>query len=278
MLDPTMRDRFNNLVETKVAERRYQFLDEIAKIDRQLAAKGFIGWSMRPLQHKQAHEREVEIRAELAWASLIRVHKVSGCPIDECLREDLRTEIYRQIESAFDELSRSLVETLQYKRGNPQAPTQTPSLFDARRNIFAKYDVEVDLYVDALNSSWSSEGVPLMTQNNFYGTIGSVQTGASSTANVVQNLGPVDRDALIAALEDVREAIHAATTIDDIQRHELIEIASECAEQMATASPNNTKLLTLLNVLGITVQSIASAQPAYQSLKIALIPFGITLP
>ena len=134
----------------------------------------------------------------------------------------------------------------------------------------SKYDIEVDLYVDSLFVSDPDKGVASMTQNyNFYGNIGSVQTGANSTANVVQNLEPNDRDALLRALQQVRDAIFNASSVEERQREELVEIADECTSQMLTESPDNTELLTMFNVLGTAIQSIASAQPAYQVLKSA---------
>lgn len=118
-----------------------------------------------------------------------------------------------------------------------------------------------------------------MTQNyNFYGAVGSVQTGANATANVVQNLGADDRASLLSAIQQVRDALSNSPSVGEQQRSELLEIADECASQMTASAPNNTKLLTMFNVLGTAIQSIASAQPAYQALKGAILPLGITLP
>lgn len=117
-----------------------------------------------------------------------------------------------------------------------------------------------------------------MQHYNFYGAVGSVQTGANATANVIQNLGADDRATLSSAIQQVRDALSNAQTVGEQQRKELLEIADECVSQMSASSPNNTKLLTMFNVLGTSIQSIASAQPAYQALKIAVLPLGITLP
>ena len=133
-----------------------------------------------------------------------------------------------------------------------------------------KHTVEIDLYFDSLASTVAS-GASVSANYNFYGNIGSFQTGPNSVANVVQNLAATDRDALDAALRQVAEALTAATSLPDKQRTELTEIAVECQTLMESPSPNNTKLLTMFNVLATAVQSIASAQPAYQALKLAQI-------
>jgi hypothetical protein len=179
-----------------------------------------------------------------------------------------------QTQTAFAELSASLEERVKRSQLN-----MSVSLTDALRASLAKHEVEIDLYVDSLTNSQAGEGKHPMTQNyNFYGAVGSVQTGANSVANTVQNLGGDDRAALTAALQQVREAVVVAPAVGEQQRRELIEIADDCATQMASESPNNTRLLTMFNVLGTAIQSIASAQPAYQALKVALVPLGISLP
>jgi hypothetical protein len=83
---------------------------------------------------------------------------------------------------------------------------------------------------------------------------------------------------LSAALAQVREALGLDVSLPERQKRESLEIADECSTQIASQSPNSTKLLNMFNVLGTAIQSIASAQPAYQALKIALLPLGIILP
>lgn len=119
---------------------------------------------------------------------------------------------------------------------------------------------------------------PVVNNFNFQGTVGSVQTGANAVANVVQNLGANERAALVSALQKVKEVIEIAPSLAEPQRQQLLEIAHECSSGIESESPNDTKLLAMFNVLGTTIQSIASAQPAYQALKTALLAVGITLP
>lgn len=269
-----MQTRFERLIEVRIAERRKQFPIELGQIDAQANASGMFHSSRRILQSQQAHERELEVRTILAWESLVRVHRTFGCPVPDTLRDDLKTEMHKRIDEAFSELSGSLDERTKKSQLN-----MSVSLADAHAAVTSKHDIEVDLYVDSLSISHPEQGALAMMQNyNFYGTVGSVQTGANSIANVVQNLGPDDRVALQAALQQVREALSNAPSVGEQQRRELLEIADECSSQMATESPNNTKLLTMFNVLGIAIQSIASAQLAYQALKGAVLPLGITLP
>lgn len=274
MLDAALQARFEKLLEARIAERRKQFPLELGQIEAQAAARGMFHSSARLLQLQQAHERELEIRAILTWESLVRVHRTFGSPMSDTLREDLKAEMSGRISECSSELNWSLTARVQKTQIN-----MTFSLDEARLAVAAKHDIEIDLYVDSLTTNSTQQGtVPMAQHYNFYGNVGSVQTGANSVANVVQNLGIDDRASLSSAIQQVKEALSVAPSIEDTQRRELIEIAEECATQIAAESPNNTKLLTMFNVLGTAIQSIASAQPAYLALKVALLPLGITLP
>ncbi len=275
MLDPTMRSRFEALYRVKVDERKRLFERELRQADAQAAARGMFRSGNHVVMNQQAHERELDVRAVLAWQSLCRVHTILGSPLPDTLRDDLKAEMHRRIGETFSELN-SRLQSLVRQIGLLNIPV---TLDEAHRTVLAKHDIEIDLYVDSLSASNSIQGTNATAHTyNFYGTVGSVQTGANAVANVVQNLGMEDRAALSNALQQVRDAISTASSLEEQQRHEFLEIADECAAQMAAESPNNTKLLTMFNVLGATIQSIASAQPAYQAFKLAVLPLGITLP
>lgn len=274
MLDPTLQTRFEHLYKVRLTERQRLFPSELAQIDSQLNKRGLYKSSMRLIQHKQAHERELEVRAIIAWESLVRVHRTFGSPITETLRDDLKEEINRKINDSYSELSWSLTE--QVRKIQMQVPY---SLVEFRQALIDKHDIEIDLYIDSLSDKSKPQGIEPATHiYHFYGSVGSFQTGANSVANVVQNLGVDDRQSLSDALRLVRETLAETPSIEEAQKRELLEITDECETEMAAAVPNNTKLLSMFNVLGTAIQTIASAQPAYHALKMALTPLGITLP
>ena len=101
---------------------------------------------------------------------------------------------------------------------------------------------------------------------------------AEAEANIVQNLGQDDRSAIEQALALARDAIASAEEIAEEKRHELVEIVDEATNELGRENPNSTKLQSLLATVASTIQTLASAQPAYQALKGALIPLGIMLP
>lgn len=111
----------------------------------------------------------------------------------------------------------------------------------------------------------------------FNAGVGIVQTGTNANANIVLGLSADQRNELLAALAQVRESL-ASSSRPDSQTKELLEIADETKEIITSNNPNSTKLRAYFDILSSAVQGIANAQPAYQSLKIALQALGITLP
>lgn len=272
MLDSTFVDRYSRLLDTRLIERAQQFPVELSQIAAKASQSGMFHSSVHASQVHQAHQRELEVRTIIAWQSLVRTHRTLGTNLDQNLRTDLKAELASRISSFGAGLSQSLQQQLQ------RLPMhQTFSLAETQQHLVQKHEIEVDFYVDSLMSNNSSQP-PATQQYNFYGSIGAVQTGANAQANVVQNIGAEDRAALTQSLSLVREALQHAEGLAERQQQELLEIAAECEAQVASDSPNNTKLLTMFTVLGTAVQSIASARPAYQALKTALLPLGITLP
>jgi hypothetical protein len=273
MLDSTFVDRFDRLIAVRLTERQKQFHQESRKLAADLSAKGTLRSSVHVFFSQQLHERELEARAILSWETLVRVHRIFGSHPSPSLCQDFKTLLGARLESDYQELNES-----QGKVQTSAGMLQThPSLLEAKNHTWAKHDVEIDLYIDTLQGT---DGPAEMTNSptyNFYGNVGAVQTGAHAIANTVQNLGGEDRKALAEALTKVHEAL-AASSIHEQQKSELIELATEAQAQLASSSPNNTKLMSIFNVLATSVQAVSSAQPAYQALKAALLPLGVTLP
>ena len=248
---------------------------ELAQIDATAAANGTFHSGGRLKQVHRAHERELEVRTIIAWESLVRVHRALGAPLTGTLRDDLKAEMQSQIAAYFQEIDESFRNAMSKSR---LGAGLSLDLDEAKQHVTAKQDVEIDVYVDSLSVMLSSQSATVEQSYNFYGAVGAVQTGASAVANVVQNLSSDDQRSLMTALEEVRKVLAITPDLPEQQRRDLVEIADECSSQMAAQTPNNTKLLTMFNVLGTAIQSIASAGPAYHALKSAVLPLGLTLP
>lgn len=119
---------------------------------------------------------------------------------------------------------------------------------------------------------------PPRSTYNFFGSVGSVQTGTGAVAKFVQNLNGYEMQALVDAVHQIRSAVTSAIEMTEQQRCDLRDVADECEQLVQSDSPNNTKLMAMFTLLAGSVQAIPSAQPAYQALRAALVPLGITLP
>ena len=272
VFDQIFKDRFTRLLDIRISERVRQFKAELLQIDRRAASKGMFTSGSHASEVLQAHERELEVRTIITWESLVRAHRTLGLRLDSEAAAEFKSVLHPQINKYFAELSTSL-------RGyEKRLPVPMPlDLSGAKSHVTSKHDIEVDLYVDSFTSG-STDQQAASSQYNFYGTVGTVQTGASSQANVVQNIGASDQDALLKALELTDTALRNAAHLGERQQNELLEIVAECKAELGSKSPNNTKLLTMFGVLATSVQAVASAQPAYHALKAALLPLGVTLP
>jgi hypothetical protein len=274
MLTSEMTDRCKRLIEVGFSERRRQLEGEISRIYQIMASKGMGGSGYMISQLYELLQRELEIRAVLIWENIVRVHKLMGSTISDASDADFKDAFRLYVSKAHEELTPILKDIVS---GAPRCDLLT--LDKKLAFVIEKHDIEIDLYFDSLKQTKESDdSLKPSPQYNFYGTVGAVQTGSYSAANIVQHLGQEDKKELIAALELVKEQLATLQGMTTDKRNELIEIAQECLQQSISATPNNTKLMTMLNLLGVTVQSFASAQPAYHALKAALIPLGISLP
>jgi hypothetical protein len=273
MFDSKFLDRFHRLIAVRIDERKVQFPQECGRLAANLTAKGGTLQSGAHVHLSQKlHSQELEARAILTWETLVRVHRTLGSQPNPSLREDFKTLLSAQLDADFPELTESFAK-VQKQSGMVKAQI---SLADAKNRTQAKHEIEIDLYVDSLEGTDAAGGMTSPTYH-FYGNVGAVQTGVHAIANTVQNLGGEDRAALAEALTQVHEAL-AVSTMHEQQKFELLELAKEAQMQLASVSPNNTKLMSTFNVLATSVQAISSAQPAYQALKLAVLPLGITLP
>lgn len=111
----------------------------------------------------------------------------------------------------------------------------------------------------------------IMTINNT-GTIGALQTGASSSAHVVVNIGQAEREALLKAIDALRDALIAA---QDTEAVEIVEAARSAA---AEEQPKRAVVRGLLIGLPGAMRTAAAVTPAWELVRIAAKPLGIELP
>lgn len=273
MFNDTLLARLNKLLESQLSDRDRWFATEVTEINNDAIGHGYFHSGTRIHKLQEAYEHELGVRAQLIWQGLVRVHGILGSPLATTTREDFKREVASRVDQQADQLTTDCLG--QVRRSHALMDV---TLEDARVRIQNKHEVEIDLYVDSISFQASTTSVPMSTAYHFYGAVGAVMSGADATANVVQNLSQGDRADIENALMQVKQALATESNLTPQRKNELAAIADECATELKSPAPNNTKLLSMFNVLGLSIQSIASAQPAYQALKVALLSVGVSLP
>ncbi|MBI5462201.1 MAG: hypothetical protein HY941_08470 [Gammaproteobacteria bacterium] len=274
MLPPNYIEKVSRLVNVKFAERRRALPAEIEASARAFAASGGRGSGAYYSYVHSAIARELEIRAIQLWDAMVRVHRTLGAPLTDGLAE----ELIWIFDSHFRDIHLEVEDILNDRLKTAGAAIRQRLLLDQiLSECRNKHYVEIELYVDSLNAAPTRQSESTQTTYNYFGSIGLIQTGAGAVAHVVQNIGSDDREALVRALDLVRDAISNSQELSS-QRDELIEIADKCQEMIVSAQPNNSMLRGMFDVLAGSIQAIASAGPAYVAMKAALLPLGVTLP
>lgn len=267
MLPQDLIDSFHKHLNVQLYESKKRFSKELEAIDRSLAAKKMFHSGNRIRNIIDAYEKEIQTRSEIMWESFKSSHNAIGSPISNDLYTRIKIEIDNFINLLDRELSPELLRTL--SRQN-LASTEIFSIKDALLQSNKKLDSEADLYVKKLITSSAQKSKYAAPQIHFHGPIGAVQTADNSTANITQILGSEGADSLLSTLTSLKNILENETSINQKQRSDLIEIADDCLKETISESPNTPKLTALLNILGTTIQSIASARPAYDAIMLAL--------
>jgi len=221
----------------------------------------------------QLYENEIGKRAQVVWRSIHRAHQSFGATVSETLLQDL-TEAFRANMNPVVEDLRPKFE--QDMRGAPAGMYAAAKFTDALNHELARHETEIEHYVASLHAA-AARGAASASQYAFYGNVGAVMTGQGAVANVVQNIGADQREAMLKALEIVKQAIAQAPELTARDRGELSEIADEVAAEVDKESPNTRRLSLTLQTLASAVQGISSGPGAYEVLRTAAAAIGISI-
>jgi hypothetical protein len=271
-----MLDEKIGALARKTATLQLQDLDEplarsIIGIKQKLRDYGHL-W----LYLMERYAQEVGRRADVIWRNLHRAHNSKGAPYSYRLRHDLREEFRAQIDSVLSDLSPRFQTDM---KDAPRAATQrswNAQLGDAQDRELARYEAEIEHYVASLETT-RARGAEPTASYVVHGNVGAIVSGAGASANVVQNIATDQREALLKALELVKQTIGAAPDLVDTDRAELIDLAEEAAAEVSKEKPNGRRLGFALQSLTAAVQGIASGPGAYEVLRAAAAAIGVLL-
>jgi len=148
MFSEKFLERANRLIDIQFVERRKQVPLAISKVKNEHNARGVLRSSMTDARIKEICEGEIEIRAILAWQSLVRVLQTLGIQSSDDIAVDLKEFLSAVINSSYAELTQILSQNLMN-----MMTTEQVSLEEARDHVIAKHEIEIDIYVGTRENS-----------------------------------------------------------------------------------------------------------------------------
>ena len=286
MLDENIHARINAYIAAETAPRGRALKEALQAEQNRLNARGLLrsGNAVRAAAGLGANE--LRVRATIVRDAVLRSHiSMSGQLAEstlEDLREEIRGHVGRQARNVQSIVAASVTISIRGMGTEAKlAQSVTDELATCEREAVNRLDIDIQEYVDSLKRSAEASarrapGAPT-PPFNFYGPVGSVQTGDYATANVSFS-DPADRARLIHALEELHGAIEQNTEMPADARVEISEITGEVIEAAKAEKPNGRKISMLLGGLAQGIQTIASLRGAWDLVSDAFAMAGVTLP
>jgi len=277
MLDEQVLKIAQDRIQLEINEQYENLLQEVARIKAEMGARNMLHSSVVVNRVADLCVVAIKIRAQLVWQTLFRFLSTAGLSYYDNLAGDLKVVVARHL--PMGTLNDLVRETAQLIRGTDLFMQFQPQLDSARRAALAKIGTEIDLFVHSLKKKVKmKKKEAASTVFNIYSPVGAIQTGDSSIANVTQSIDTQVREQLIKVLEEIGVELSRLDVTMPHPKGEIIELVDEGREELKRPNPNITKLRSMLSTVGISIQTVASMKPAYETLKQALTFLGISLP
>jgi len=158
--------------------------------------------------------------------------------------------------------------------------TYTSSLRKMAGGMLVPFERKFARHVRAklsLPRSSASSG-QIMNQFTFHNsTVGAVQTGDSSVANVTTHTVQNDNAQLAAALERLSVELAKVTALPNHDKDEILELVSDARAELAKEKPSSAKLRAILPMVGAAVGLVSDLGGAYGAVQLAATALGYSL-
>ncbi len=144
---------------------------------------------------------------------------------------------------------------------------------DAARNAaVARAKSDIELYVLSLKSSQESsdKSASMTVHVHPHATVGAIQTGARSMAQVSQNIDTDSKTRLLDGLARVEESLARIESFSPQAKGDVIEIISDARTELSKERPNAIKLGGQLGAISTAIGAVADMKPAYDNLKMVV--------
>lgn len=278
MIDETARRLVEQMMDVELAEEKERLAKDILRIQGEFNSRNTLQSSMYVDAVCQRCEDEVRGRSQRIWVTFTKVLNRAGFQRTAEFVEELKMEIERYLPPGLPDLTERMDKTIAFIN----APG-TPGFIDYKRRVddqlervrrlaIQKLSAEIDLLALAKAPETANTATV-----NIHGNVGAVQTGPYATSTINIALSAEDRDTIRRALDLAIESLRRATT-PITSGPQIIDMAEEARAELDKAAPNNLKLSSYLQGIATSIQTIGSLSGVYEAVKLALLPFGVTLP
>jgi hypothetical protein len=274
MLNPEIMKLADPIIQVQFDERVEQLNKDIRRVQSEFAFRG-LGRSTALVN--QVYEfcfKDVEYRAFIVWKALQRALSTKDVAPSKSLADDLKEQL-RAYSSLIYNYPAGRLQTATQNAGFASEPLNN-ALDRAYKKVFTEIDFFVlDLVRRADAVKKQGDGQPIFYINS---PVGAIQTGPSATASFIMNIDAHDQGVLAGALDLLKEALVGVDDLPSSPKEEVIDLIEEAKTEASKSKPNGMRLYAVLMAIATAIQTVGSLQPAYQVLRTALLPLGISLP
>ena len=212
--------------------------------------------------------------------ALETVHRSFNCPLDEAVDAQLDDWGARALATFYQGLEGGYTRHLQRYGIQPAQASGLDQTYALARatvaNLPRQYLWELR-NVPTKRPQQPATIAPVQVTIQNHGTIGAVQTGAASVANVQQQWIEGDMSELRAALAALRDTLQRTHDVDPEVRGQVFADLDSVDAELQGRRPSKAKLLRWLGGIGAVVGTIGSIQPAFEAVRSVARALGLPL-
>jgi hypothetical protein len=274
MLNPDIPTVVADLVDGALASRDRSIGLQIQAKQNMLASQG-MGQSGRAVfELAEVANEELRTIAATLWTALLNALRAMPPSPGPQVQNDVRATFLDMFSARYDALQAAFSGAFHVGGGDRAKAAGVDMVHKTYEALSKRYSAEIALWAAAYNPSHLN-AQPLAPQYVFNAPVGTVQTGANSTANVTQNLAGADLAPLIASLNRLIEEISQVPNVDPESQRQAVELNRDIVSALQAPQRNTYRLLGLFNGLATFVQTLGAVPAAYSEIQSIATALGL---
>jgi hypothetical protein len=268
-------------IQLDVDEQLRKVETNIAQIRAQAAAHGVLGSSRTLLAVDAECAAAITARSRFVFDHLVRSVQMAGVAFSADLGAQLKELAFSFFPEGVDGLENRANNMFAGSGLQNAGMNNFQAAATARQEALKYLSAEIDLFIMSLTNKANTQAGSVTIQIN-NSTVGSVQAGDYSTANVNQAISQHEHNELIQALKQLKSEVAAISEFPGQDKTEVVEVLDDGVAELQKGKPNLTKVRGYLATIGAAISGtadvITKVGPAYEVVKKAATMIGVTLP